>query len=208
MNGGWHEWYEVNDPLVTVCLRHNHYLGPAKRGAAWVNWAGVIVVSNPSSRRLPHDTWLELTRWCLTPHSHDRPNAGSQTWAQFVRALRERMPHVTTIVSYSDPSQGHTGALYRACNWWWAPTWHRLRPPPSGNGSWQEGKTQSVKDRWVFALRRDSRRQELLCITDGGVLRRFPWARYAEPGGVPYSEWKKISPKVETSDYKPKVKCA
>ena len=37
---------------------------------------------------------------------------------------------VSTVVSYSDPSAGHTGSLYRACNWIWAPTWLRLRPPP------------------------------------------------------------------------------
>jgi hypothetical protein len=89
-------------------------------------------------------------------------------------------------VSYSDPSVGHTGALYRACNWWWAPTWHRLRPPPSGNGSWSDGRVQSVKDRWIFPLRPDPDRAGVLLVKDASLLRAMPLARYVEPGGVPF----------------------
>ena len=84
--------------------------------------------------------------------------------------LREFMPHVTTVVSYSDPSVGHTGALYKACNWEWAPTWHRLRPPPTGNGSWRDGEQQSVKDRWVFKLAKDARRDEILSVKDAALV--------------------------------------
>lgn len=86
--------------------------------------------------------------------------------AAVVRHIRRCMPAVTTLVSYSDPSAGHTGALYRACNWDWAPTWLRLRPPPSGNGSWDGSTMQAVKDRWVFCVRRDSRRGEVLMVKD------------------------------------------
>ena len=60
--------------------------------------------------------------------------------------MRDKYPRCTTIVSYSDPSVGHTGALYRACNWLWAPTWHRLQPPPTGCGSWDGKKRSSPKD--------------------------------------------------------------
>ncbi|HMS60660.1 MAG TPA: hypothetical protein PKD63_00150, partial [Solirubrobacteraceae bacterium] len=89
-------------------------------------------------------------------------------WAAVSRWLKREMPHVTTVVSYSDPSAGHTGALYRACNWTWAPTWQRLYPPPTGNGSWDGGKTmQATKDRWVFPLRRDEERDEILRVKDG-----------------------------------------
>ncbi len=82
------------------------------------------------------------------------------------------------------------GALYRACNWWWAPTWHRLRPPPTGNGAWKVGEQQAVKDRWVYALRKDNSRPEILVAKDDAVLRRMPWARYTEPGGADYRRWK------------------
>lgn len=164
----------------------HHYLGPAARGTAWQDDIGVLVFSSPTSRRLPA-TWLDLTRWCIV---NPAPNAGSQQWARVRRALRLQFPSATTVVSYSDPSAGHDGALYRACNWWWAPTWHRLRPPPTGQGSW-DGKTkQAPKDRWVFPLRADPQRVPLLVARDAAVLRRFPWASYQEPGGADFRRWR------------------
>jgi hypothetical protein len=162
-----------------------HYLGPTKAsGWGWRDKYGVMLFAAPRSRRLPGD-WLELVRWCLS----GEPNAGSRQWASF-SAWARKHHQASTVVSYSDPSQGHTGALYRACNWWWAPTWHRLRPPPTGNGEWTSGKSQSVKDRWVFPLARDPRRVSVLAMDDGAVLRRFPWALYREPGGADYRAFK------------------
>lgn len=136
-----------------------------------------MVWSRPTSRRLPADgSWLELSRWLLTPEAGG--NAGSRMHAWLVRWLRSTRPTVTTLVSYSDRSAGHTGALYRACNWVWRPTWHRLRVPPTRGGSWDGGATvQEPKDRWVFYLRPDSRREALLQITDQAALRRIEEAR-------------------------------
>lgn len=170
---------------VAPVLQEHHYLGPIRRGVAWQDEHGVIVLTNPTSRNVPQH-WLELARWCITDRTK---NAGSKQWAAMSRSLRTERPEVTTIVSYSDPSVGHTGALYRACNWWWAPTWHRLRPPPTGNGAWQEGKAQSVKDRWVFPVRPDAERAERLVAKDESILRRMPFARYTEPGGACYRSW-------------------
>lgn len=173
------DWTAVK--AVAPVLAEHHYLGPINRGHAWRDGHGVIVIANPTARHIPTH-WVELVRWCIIS---GEANAGSRQWAAFIRALRDRFPTVTTIVSYSDPSVGHTGALYRACNWWWAPTWHRLRPPPTGNGSWKTGRGQSVKDRWVFAMRPDPARAGVLRIKDESVLRQMPWAVYREPGGVP-----------------------
>lgn len=175
----------VNVRTVAPVLRERHYLGEVTRGVAWHDEFGVIVVAKPTARRLPGH-WLELVRWCITS---EQPNAGSRQWARFVRALREQRPDVTTIVSYSDPSVGHTGALYRACNWWLAPTWHRLRPPPSGNGKWKSDEQQSVKDRWVFAMRRETTRVSFLRARDESILRRKPWAVYREPGGADFKRF-------------------
>lgn len=169
---------------VAGLLAAHHYLGAIDHGVAWKDDFGVIVIAAPTARRLP-GSWLELARWCLLPNGQ---NAGSRQWAAFVRALRRMRPDATTIISYSDPSQGHTGALYRACNWWWAPTWHRLRPPPTGNGSWS-GLQEAVKDRWVFALRRDPTRAIILRAQDDAILKRWPWAEYREPGGVPFKQF-------------------
>lgn len=141
---------EAND-----LLRREHYLGPLTAGGSSLVFVGrregeVVACQiwrRPTSRSLPNDgTWLELSRWCLTPQAG--ANAGSRCHRAVVPILREM--GARTIVSYSDPSQGHTGALYRACNWIWAPTWLRLRPPPSGNHEWTKGQPQAVKDRWVF----------------------------------------------------------
>lgn len=172
---------------TAALLTEHHYLGPTKRGSAYVDDIGVIVVASPTGRRLPAD-WLEVTRWCIIDRSK---NAGSRQWGRFIRALRKERPEITTLVSYSDPSAGHDGALYRACNWIWAPTWHRLRPPPSGNGSWKSGKQESVKDRWVFPIAPDDRRETLLVAQDPAILRKMPWARYSEPAGASYRLWKK-----------------
>ncbi len=183
-DSGW-----ATPKAVAEMLERHHYLGPLKRGIAWVNDSGCIVVARPTARGIP-TTWLELSRWCIK----DRvPNAGSSQWAKFVKDVRRRFPDCTTIVSYSDPSVGHNGALYRACNWWWAPTWLRLRPPPSGNGSWKDGVVQAVKDRWVFPLRPDPNRRRVLVAKDESVLKKMPWARYVEPGGADFKKWQEFT---------------
>jgi hypothetical protein len=166
---GWGDGFIVPVGTLAAFLAANHYLGPASRGVGWSDEYGVLVLAKPTSRRLPQDgTWLELSRWCLI----GTPNGGSRQWRRVRRWLRAAMPEVTTIVSYSDPGQGHTGALYKACGWVWAPTWHRLRPPPTGNGAWREGAAQTVKDRWVCPLRRDERRAGLLAVQDASLERR------------------------------------
>lgn len=161
---------------VAYVLDQRHYLGAARRGFAWSDEFGVMVLANPTSRRIPSD-WLELTRWCLTGTA----NGGSRQWSRAAAWLRANRPDVTTVISYSDPSVGHTGALYRACNWLWAPTWMRLRPPPSAGGSWDGETREAVKDRWVFPLQPDPRRQSALAVQDTACRRRFPDAEYREP---------------------------
>ena len=161
-------------------LSRHHYLGPLTAGGHALivtgSRSGEVVAAQvwrrPTSRRLPSDaSWLELSRWCLTPAAGE--NAGSRMHRYATRLIRDAMPDVTTLVSYSDPSQGHTGALYRACNWTWAPTWHRLRTPPSGNGMWQPGAVQAVKDRWIYGVRPDVRRVAVLRIEDAAAIRHW-----------------------------------
>lgn len=180
----------LSDPRVVPLAIANetirsvgHYLGPSRRGTyCWADECGALVCANPTSRRLPQRRWLELVRWCL----RGQKNGGSQQWAAFSRWLRQNAPHITTVVSYSDPSVGHTGALYRACNWLWAPTWHRLRPPPTGNGSWTADKRQSVKDRWVFTLRADAERADVLAVQDESLTRGNPALVWRERTGIAY----------------------
>lgn len=171
----------VDTQSVGIFLDERHYLGAVNRGFAWSDEFGVIVFAKPTSRRLPQDgTWLELVRWCLVGIH----NGGSMQWSTVRRELREDFPALTTIVSYSDPSKGHSGSLYRACNWRWYPTWHRLRPPPSGNGKWKTALVQSVKDRWIFEIRADERRSKLLQVNDESLLRKgIPtWKEFNKAG--------------------------
>ena len=187
-------WAEPSKAYAAAVLSEHHYLGPTARGQVYQDADGVLVFANPVSRHLPQQTWLELARWCIT----GGPNAGSRQWKRVVAWLRENAPSITTVVSYSDPSVGHTGALYRACNWLWAPTWMRLREPPSGMGSWDGIKRQAVKDRWVYPLLPDPERASRLVIDDEGLKRRYPWASFQEP------VWKKSHPILSTGggDYK------
>lgn len=173
-------WEEGVSSDAAPLLSKHHYLGPIKTGDAEMvvvgSQDGVVVAAQvwrrPTARNLPADgTWLELSRWCLTPHAG--PDAGSRNHRWATRLIRERFPQVTTLVSYSDPSHGHTGALYRACNWTWAPTWHRLRTPPTGNGSWDGVVAQSVKDRWVFPVQPDPRRDQVVHIDDDAAVRHW-----------------------------------
>lgn len=160
----------VSSKSIAAYLLANHYLGPVSRGFAWSDEWGALVLAKPTARRLPQDgTWLELVRWCLV----GKKNGGSRQWARVARHLKRDLPHVTTIVSYSDPSQGHTGALYKSSGWLWVPTWHRLRPPPTGNGNWGGKAKQSVKDRWSFSLRRDARRTEIFRVKDDAIMKRL-----------------------------------
>ena len=168
---------------VAAFLDAHHYLGRANRGWAWSDEQGVIVFTNPNTRHLPAD-WLELVRWCLVGEK----NGGSRQWKAVSRFLRHEMPHVTTVVSYSDPSQGHTGALYKACNWIAAPTWLSLRPPPSGNGSWDGETVQAVKDRWIFPLQKDARRELVLSIKDDRLARDFADREYRDPPRLALAE--------------------
>lgn len=170
-------WRLGEDWEANAMLSRHHCLGPLHSGARLTvvgappgdEPVAAMMWKHPTTRNLPADgTWLELSRWCLTPGAGE--NAGSRMHKWSLRLIREHLPEVTTLVSYSDPAHGHTGALYRACNWQWAPTWHRLRPAPSGHGDWGSGR-QAVKDRWVFCVQRDERRAGVLAVDDPGAVR-------------------------------------
>ena len=173
-------WSVAAPADVNPLLAREHYLGPLTSGGHSLIIAGsrvgrtvaAQVWRRPTSRALPSDgTWLELSRWCLTPDAG--PNAGTRNHRWATRLIKEHLPDVTTLVSYSDPGHGHDGALYRAANWQWRPTWHRLRTPPSGNGSWTPGVMQGVKDRWIFPLRPDDKREAVTFINDPGAIRHW-----------------------------------
>ena len=155
----------VDIASANVLLAAHHYLGPIKSGRAiFAGWVDDVMVAcqvwrHPTARMLPSDgSWLELSRWCLTPEAGR--NAGSKMMAWVRRWLRREMPQVATLVSYSDPVHGHDGALYKASGWTYAPTHHGQRYDangvgyPSGHGSWDGATRQSPKHRWTLEVAR------------------------------------------------------
>ena len=168
-------------------LAERHYLGPVKRGRAWMDRFGCAVFQSPPTARHLPGSWVELTRWCL----YGIENGGSQQWSAMRRWVVSEFPAASTVVSYSDPSQGHSGSLYRACSFRWAPTWHRIVEPPTRGGSWGNGITQAAKDRWVFPLRRDRDREGILQL-DASYTRRFPWATYTDRNGADYRTFSRV----------------
>lgn len=145
---------------VAPLLARNHYLGPlnaAKHGfAGWVDDRLVAcqLWRHPTARMLPSDgSFLELSRWCLTPEAGE--NAGSRMMGWARRQLRR---HARFGVSYSDLTK-HTGSLYRASGWEPWPTHHAERfmtngvGYPSGHGRWSPGgPTETPKMRWRIEL--------------------------------------------------------
>ena len=148
---------------VNYLLASDHYLGPVS--SARVCFGGFVdnelvaaqVWRWPTARMLPADgTWLELSRWCLTPDAGK--NAGSRMMRWVRHTIKRSMPNVTTLVSYSDPEWGHTGSLYKASGWQYTPTHIGRRFDldgigfPSGNGSWDGVTRASSKHRWTVSL--------------------------------------------------------
>lgn len=102
----------------------SHYLGKwpgvcvlilaAKRGD---DWFGCIVFALPpreTSKRYGGVTW-ELARLWLT----DETPKNAETWliGRAIRFVRQNYPEVKMLVSYADPSVGHSGMIYKAANW-------------------------------------------------------------------------------------------
>lgn len=95
-------------PGVCVCL-----LALRRGGKA----LGVIVFALPpreTMKRYGGETW-ELAR--LWIEETVPTNAETFLIARGVRFIRQNHPAVKVLVSYADPSVGHTGTIYRAANW-------------------------------------------------------------------------------------------
>lgn len=79
---------------------------------------GCITYSLPpreTSKRLGGRVVWEMSRLWIAP---DVPtNAESWLIAKSVAHIKASRPDVAMLVTYADPSAGHTGTIYRAANW-------------------------------------------------------------------------------------------
>jgi len=78
---------------------------------------GCVIYSAPPREadvRYGGKTW-ELARLYLL----DGVPQNAETWliAQSVKWIKQNRPEVCNLVSYADPSAGHSGTIYRAANW-------------------------------------------------------------------------------------------
>ena len=78
---------------------------------------GCVIYSAPPREadvRYGGKTW-ELARLYLL----DEVPQNAETWliAQSVKWIKRHRPEVCNLVSYADPSAGHSGTIYRAANW-------------------------------------------------------------------------------------------
>ena len=78
---------------------------------------GCVVYSAPpreADKRYGGKTW-ELARLYLL----DEVPKNAETWliGQSVRYIKRYKPEVQFLLSYADPSAGHTGTIYKASNW-------------------------------------------------------------------------------------------
>lgn len=86
-------------------------------------WRGIVLVGVTVFALPPRETmkrykvslaW-ELARLYIL----DSEPFNSETWfiSRAIRYIKSNHPQVEAIVSYADPSHGHTGTIYKAGNW-------------------------------------------------------------------------------------------
>lgn len=105
---------------------------------------GVVTVGRPTSPTHPQDgSVLELSRFHLLDCC---PKNSESRVLSLVKRAVERDSDAIVMISYSDPSQGHTGTIYKAAGW-------------EDNGESESNSTRGgpIKRRWSISLK--SKRQ-------------------------------------------------
>lgn len=61
------------------------------------------------------DCWM-LSRFCISPFHHKKNLA---TWfiSKCIKRFSKLKPHIKYLFSFSDPTFGHDGTIYKACGW-------------------------------------------------------------------------------------------
>ena len=94
---------------------------PLVKVGAWEcgRFVGVVIFSRGANNNLLKPFGLtategcELTRVAMTKHQ----SQVSRVVSLAIRFLRKNSPELRLVVSFADPSHGHTGGIYQAGNW-------------------------------------------------------------------------------------------
>lgn len=136
-------------------IKQKHYLRSAPPGfVAALEFLegreriGGMLIGRPAARTYGEEI-LELTRMFFVDEAPK--NTESAALAMMRSWIRKWLPSIRLLISYSDPSQGHTGMIYKADGWArFGKT--EARHGQSGWASRQGRKMQETycsKTRWV-----------------------------------------------------------
>lgn len=124
----WH--YSKSLPFAGKMVKLGVWEDGVFKGSVLFSWGANKNIGSPYG--LKQTEVCELVRVALSSHK----SPVSQIVSLAVKKLRQQSSGLRLLVSYADPEQGHTGAIYQAMNWIY------------------EGLTESttlyfVKGRWV-----------------------------------------------------------
>ena len=107
---------EVDRVVASTLYSQHHYLGSVRGDTHFgAYYAGNLVATcsfgsfSRNQQTKKYAGAKELTRFCVDP-SYRAKNLGSKFLSTCLKMLRK------PVVTYADTTQGHDGALYKACN--------------------------------------------------------------------------------------------
>ena len=104
-----------------ICHYHYTHSVPSGKSHYFYHDGAVVVFAIPANPNIskfltgtPNVVWDMARLWA--PDGH-RPNLLTEAISVATLKLRKLEPDCTCLVSYADPSMGHTGGVYRAASW-------------------------------------------------------------------------------------------
>lgn len=146
----------IHNEWLDRWIAERHYLGYTPPGARLRlavyhdgQCVGGMLWGRPAARHYDQFSTLELTRMFLDDVCPR--NSESRCLGQATKIIRKQLPEVETLLSYSDPSYGHKGTIYKAAGW--------KQSGETEGGAWNDrnGKGRmnvatGAKVRWKLAL--------------------------------------------------------
>lgn len=129
--------FNLKDLSIRVCsdsiesvklLDSHHYGGYGRHGSihigaylgqnivACAKFASPVRMEVAKSMGVEYSKVLELDRFCIDP-KYQKKNLASYFLSRIVPLIKRINPSVTHLVSFADPSYGHSGVIYKAANW-------------------------------------------------------------------------------------------